>query len=317
MHVLEKAVSDMYSTHPFPRRNQYGVNVMNQDFAKNLEDLGLGMGFLKGKKVLDAGCGTGELALFMARSGAIVDGVDISDGSLKYARECAAKEGLKNITFTKKSLIDGKFPENTYDVIVSHMVLHHTSDAEKAFKNIVKSLKSGGTVIIRLFFLWGRLSPFQKSPLWKLWVVKLLAGKSPDAKVKLAEKLFYKEGDEKSHGLDKYTYLYDNYGVPQVTHHTYGQLLRWFRESGIDYFSSNPPVELKKMIDRFVYNKRQSVTARGRFFKKLADITLTVIPLHKAKAAEKQGLYSRFFSQFICLFLAATPMFTICGTRRK
>lgn len=314
---IEYKVGSMYSKYPFPKRNKFGVDKMNNDFKENLEKLGLNINDLKGKKVLDAGCGTGELSLFMAKSGAIVEGVDISDGSLNYARKRAEEERLDNISFTKKSLLDGEFPQNYYDYIISHMVLHHTPNAEQSFSNIAKALKPGGRIYIRLFFLWGRMSVFQKSPLWKIWIVRLLGGKLPERKVRIGERLFYKEGHEISHGLEKSTYLYDLYGVPRVTHHTFGEVLRWFKKNNIDYVSSLPQMEFKKLVDQMLFTNRSSITKRGYLLKNSAKIILFFLPLHKTSWAERNGPGSRFLTQLIYMLFFGTDMFHIYGVKRK
>ena len=315
--VFEPQVSSMYTKYPFPKRNQFGTDKMNRDFKENLNMLGLDISDFKNKKVLDAGCGTGELALFMAGSGAQVEGIDISDGSLEYARRKAQEAQVSNISFTKRSLYDGEFPREHYDYIVSHMVLHHTEDAGRSFSNIAQALKPGGGIFIRVFFLWGRMSFFQKSTIWKVWLVQLLGGNSVERKVRLGERLFYKEGNEVSHGLDKYTYLHDNYGVPQVTHHSFGEVLRWFRDNNIEYVSSSPPMEFKKLVDQIFLNDKESATAKGRILKTAAKIILVVFPLHKTSWAKRNNMFSRFFTQAMYAMFFGTDMFNIYGIKRK
>lgn len=315
--IFEPQVSSMYSEYPFPKRNQFGIDKMNKDFKENLNKLGLDISDFKNKKVMDAGCGTGELALFMARSGALVEGIDISDGSLEYARRKAQEAQVSNLIFTKRSLFDGEFPPEHYDYIVSHMVLHHTEDAKKSFSNISKALKPGGGIFIRVFFLWGRMSFFQKTTIWKVWLVQLLGGNSVERKVKLGEKLFYKEGNEISHGLDKYTYLHDCYGIPQVTHHSFGEALRWFDENNIEYVSSSPPMEFNKLVDLMLFNDKKSITVKGRILKMAARAILTIFPLHKTSWARRSGLFSRFLSQTMYAMFFGTDMFNIYGIKRK
>ena len=48
--IFEPRVSSMYSKYPFPKRNQFGIDKMNQDFKENLNKLGLDISDFKTKK---------------------------------------------------------------------------------------------------------------------------------------------------------------------------------------------------------------------------------------------------------------------------
>jgi len=63
--------------------------------AKRAEELVAGLGLKAGDKVLDVACGTGNLAIPAARTGADVTGLDIAPNLLEQARQRAASEGLK------------------------------------------------------------------------------------------------------------------------------------------------------------------------------------------------------------------------------
>ena len=310
---VERAVGQMYSTYPFPKRNAFGIEKMNRDFVQNLQALGLDPEMLRGRRVLDAGCGTGELSCFMARLGAEVTGMDISTGSLAYAREQAQAQKL-SIQFLEGSLLDTPFELGSFDVVVSNMVLHHTPDPARAFVNIARTLTPRGTIIIRVFCLWGRMSPFQKSPLWKVRVTQWIAGKDPDRRVRVAEKLFYRPGHEVPHGIDKQTYLHDNFGVPHASHHTYGQILRWFQQAGIEYVSSNPPMELSRFLAPFLIPKR-SFTWRGQISRNFVRLFFGLFPIHRLSAFQRPGRMSRAVTQFFHLFLSGSTMYTVMGVK--
>ncbi|MBI2024426.1 class I SAM-dependent methyltransferase [Candidatus Giovannonibacteria bacterium] len=97
----------------------------------------------KGKTVLDAGCGTGELAHLISKKGAKkVLGIDYSESAINEAKK---QYQNKNLFFEKSDLnnISGKF-----DVIISLGTLEHLDDPLGALTNLKNKLNPGGHLII-------------------------------------------------------------------------------------------------------------------------------------------------------------------------
>ncbi|WP_457638622.1 class I SAM-dependent methyltransferase [Persephonella sp.] len=94
---------------------------------------------LKGKKVLDLGCGDGTLTVELIKQGADVVGVDLSPQMVKASRS----KGIKALV---ASATDLPFYEE-FDVVFSNAVLHWVQEAEKALQNIAKSMKRGGIFV--------------------------------------------------------------------------------------------------------------------------------------------------------------------------
>ena len=108
--------------------------------------------FLKpqpGMKILDIGCGTGNLSLELAKLGAEVTGVDISEAMLVKAREKAAKENLC-INFCCADANNLPFEDETFDAVVSLSALEFASDLKKTLLEIYRVLKPGGRMVIGL-----------------------------------------------------------------------------------------------------------------------------------------------------------------------
>ena len=71
-----------------------------------------------GKRVLDAACGTGNLAILAARMGCAVSGVDIASNLLAQARVRAREEGL-NIDYTEGDAESLPYADASFDMVVS------------------------------------------------------------------------------------------------------------------------------------------------------------------------------------------------------
>lgn len=74
-------------------------------------------------RILDAGCGSGRDALFYAREGFEVTGLDISENGLRWARERAAAEGLRAV-FLQGDLVETNLPPGTFDAAVAVHLIH-------------------------------------------------------------------------------------------------------------------------------------------------------------------------------------------------
>ena len=116
---------------------------------------------LKGKLVLDVGCGMGRFAEVATRWGARVVGVDLS-----AAAEVAAKNlADRDFVAFQADVFAMPFAPESFDVIYSIGVLHHTPDCEAAVKALDKYLKPGGLLVVWLYSgynKWYRFSDFRR-----------------------------------------------------------------------------------------------------------------------------------------------------------
>ena len=103
-----------------------------------------------GESVLEIGAGMGtDLAQF-AIAGSIVTDLDLSSGHLRHAQENFQLRGLSG-TFRHG---DGEFlpfPENSFDVVYSNGVIHHTPNTQQMVSEIHRVLKPGGKAIIMVY----------------------------------------------------------------------------------------------------------------------------------------------------------------------
>jgi len=96
---------------------------------------------IKGKFVLDAGCGMGRYADVVRKYAGIVVGIDLS-----YAVESAFKNigFAENVHIVQGDILKPPLKKEIFDFVYSFGVLHHTPDAHGAFKSLSRKLKKGG-----------------------------------------------------------------------------------------------------------------------------------------------------------------------------
>jgi len=95
-------------------------------------------------KILDVGCGGGILSEALAKAGAQVTGLDLSEASLKVARQHAQGQGLK-IDYRYESVQDLADKEaGTFDAITCIEMLEHVPEPAKVVAACAKALKPGG-----------------------------------------------------------------------------------------------------------------------------------------------------------------------------
>ena len=76
------------------------------------------------KRVLDLGCGSGWLSVYLARQGFEVVGVDVSKQAIALAETWALQEDLK-IAFSVADIADLDFAENSFDAVVANSIFEH------------------------------------------------------------------------------------------------------------------------------------------------------------------------------------------------
>src|SRR2546423_6452988 len=103
-----------------------------------------------GLRVLEIGCGMGTDGAQFAQAGAVYTGVDLTDAAIKLARKRFELSGLQG-NFQVADAENLKFPDESFDLVYSHGVLHHTPDTARAIREIHRVLKPGGRAIVMLY----------------------------------------------------------------------------------------------------------------------------------------------------------------------
>jgi len=108
-----------------------------------------------GERILDLGCGTGTLTIMLQRRqpAAEVVGLDGDSRVLDIAQKKADRIGVASIRWDKGLADELPYPDESFDTVITSMMLHHLTLAEKlgAFQEVYRVLKPGGSFHIADF----------------------------------------------------------------------------------------------------------------------------------------------------------------------
>jgi ubiquinone/menaquinone biosynthesis C-methylase UbiE len=101
-------------------------------------------GDVSGRRILDAGCGSGPLSAALSAGGAIMTGFDSSPAMLALARQRLGATADLHVADLSKPL---PFDDESFDDVVSSLVLHYLEDWSAPLAELRRVLKPGGRLI--------------------------------------------------------------------------------------------------------------------------------------------------------------------------
>lgn len=105
---------------------------------------------MRGKKVLDVGCGAGVDLLRFAKGGAIVTGIDISSSAIALAKQNAAYQGLE----ADLRVADAEqmpFEDETFDLVFAHGVIQYSGSTQRVIDECRRVLRKDGEAIFQAY----------------------------------------------------------------------------------------------------------------------------------------------------------------------
>jgi SAM-dependent methyltransferase len=226
--VWTGTVTAFYSRTPFPgfsARDSLGslrARAMRSEFVMALDRAIPG-----DARVVELGCGTGQMSLFLATADRAVVGADLTRASLEVGARAARQFGVERVAFVETDLRHAGLRDGVFDVVYSSGVLHHTPDPRASFSAMARLARPGGIVVLGLYNAWARI-PHR---------LRRAAGRLTGFRFIPFDPVLRSRADEPER---REAWLRDQYMHPEEHRHTLGEVLRWFRENDIDFLRTYP-----------------------------------------------------------------------------
>ena len=186
-----------------------------------------------GARIIECGCGTGQLSNFLAIGNREVIGADLCLNSLKLGQGFARRQEIDKVRFIQMNLFRPPFKPNSFHLVISNGVLHHTSDPRGGFDSIARLVKPGGYILIGLYHYWGRMITDTRRVIFNITGDRL---KVLDPNLR----------KERTSDVKKDSWFNDQYKHPHESKHTIRETYSWLDAAGFDFVKSIPTTHLFK-----------------------------------------------------------------------
>ena len=178
-------------------------------------------------RIVEIGCGTGQMSLYLARADRIVVGADLTRASLKLGAAAARRFELDRALFVETDLGRPGLKEGSFDIVYAAGVLHHLPDPRAGFARIARLARPGGKIIIGLYNRYARVP---------LCLRRLVARMTNYRFIPFDPVL----SDRAAEPERRLAWLRDQYQHPEEHRHTLREVMRWFAENDVRYLRCYP-----------------------------------------------------------------------------
>lgn len=239
---------------------RYAVERLEEDEETLEVKTGFRLSELAGRDMLDAGCGGGRYTFVAARHGARVVAVDMSRAIDRAAKMC---RDLENVDFVQADLLRLPLRDATVDRAFSIGVLHHSSDAAAAFRQVAATVRPGGRLAVWLYrrntlvqefindVLRGITRRMTVSQLEAIATLGAVLGSIP-----IVNKTLNKIVNFSNHPVweNRVCDTFDWYSPRYQSHHTVAELMKWFDAAGYKHLHELPPAKVGRLY-RWAYER--------------------------------------------------------------
>ena len=188
-------------------------------------------------RVVEVGCGTGQMCLYLARADRVVVGMDLSQAALRLGAEAARRFGLERVRFVESDLCDPGVRAGAFDVVYSSGVLHHTPDPRTSFARLARLARPGGAIVLGVYNAFARVPTRLRRTVARLTGFRLVPF-DPVLRGRAAEP------------ARREAWLRDQYRHPEEHVHTLAEVQSWFAENRVEYLRAYPSAVLDDEPDR-------------------------------------------------------------------
>ena len=182
-------------------------------------------------RIVEVGCGTGQMSLYLARADRVVVGADLTMASLRLAADAGRRFELTRATFVESDLNRPGLRAGAFDVVYCSGVLHHTPDPRAAFARVARLARPGGMIVLGLYNSVARI------PLRLRRAAARLSGYRWIPFDPILR-------DRASEPARREAWLRDQYRHPEEHRHTVGEVLRWFAANDVEFVRAYPSAQL-------------------------------------------------------------------------
>jgi SAM-dependent methyltransferase len=178
-------------------------------------------------RVLEIGCGTGQMSLFLGRAHRVVIGADLTRESLLLGAEAARRFELDQVQFIETDLHHPGLRAGAFDVVYSSGVVHHTPDPRAAFARIVRLARPGGLIVLGVYNTFARI-PLRA----RRFVARLSRHRFIPWDPVLR--------DRENEPARCQAWRRDQYQHPEEHRHTLAEIQGWFAQNDVEYLRAYP-----------------------------------------------------------------------------
>ena len=221
-------VRRFYEQSPFPGYSTHDTLIALRARARRSEFARLlDRAIAHDARIVEVGCGTGQMSLYLTRANRIVVGADLAHESLRLAASAARRFDLDRVRFVETDLHRPGLRSGVFDVVYSSGVLHHTPDPRASFARLARLARPGGMIVLGLYNAFARIPQRLRRA-----VARISGGRVIPFDAVMRDRQHEPARHE--------AWRRDQYEHPEEHRHTLAEVQRWFAENGVEYVRSYP-----------------------------------------------------------------------------